>query len=354
MIQRLNITDTVVPNVKKRVTFGVTIGNETYTSEQAVPFSAFSSSITTGYQASLSSSGVTGVAFNNLHGRQNPILPGRGANAGTIYREVCWGLVISTQCALRTSERQESFVLTMGPVASVASTTLTIAATADPEVTFDTESITVSLGGITYTGTFDSFTTIAGSTKSLIGIADASNQNGVAQALVNSLNAAASGDSLPIVASIGSSANKVDIVGTFVGARDNGQVFTGTPITEAEIAAPAFSGGSAGRSMNRPTVGNPQGDFLRGQGAKAPVNIGNIKTLFTSDSVRVVGNYVRNYEVVQGANRAATNMDLAYNTDNYNYQTPSAFITPPSRRTAGLTGSADYPAPRQITSRKIK
>ena len=100
------------------------------------------------------------------------------------------------------------------------------------------------------------------------------------------------------------------------------------------------------RSMNRPTVGNPQGDFLRGQGAKAPVNIGNIKTLFTSDSVRIVGNYIKNYEVVQGANRAATNMDLAYNTDNYNYQTPSAFITTPARRTLGLTGSADYPAPR--------
>ena len=47
----INITDTILPNVKKRLTFGVTIGDETYTSEQAVPFSAFSSSITTGYQA---------------------------------------------------------------------------------------------------------------------------------------------------------------------------------------------------------------------------------------------------------------------------------------------------------------
>jgi hypothetical protein len=104
--------------------------------------------------------------------------------------------------------------------------------------------------------------------------------------------------------------------------------------------------------MNRPTVGSPQGDWLRGHGAKAPVNIGNIKTLFTSDSVRVVGNYTRNYEVFQSANRAATNMDLAYNTANYNYQTPSAFVTTPARRALGLTGSADYPAPRQIASRK--
>ena len=47
------------------------------------------------------------------------------------------------------------------------------------------------------------------------------------------------------------------------------------------------------------------------------------------------------------------NLDLAYNTDNYNYQTPSAFITTPARRASGLTGSADFPAPRQVSTRKI-
>jgi hypothetical protein len=219
----IDITDTVYPNTKKRVTFGVTIDGTTYNSEQTVPFSTFSSSIATGYQASLSASGVTGVAINNLHDDKIQSYQGEIPMQGPFTERFVGGLLSRHNAPLRTSERQESFNLSLAP---------------------------------------------------------------------------------------------------------------------------------SNRSMNRPTVGNPQGDFLRGQGAKAPVNIGNIKTLFTSDSVRIVGNYVRNYEVIQGANRAATNMDLAYNTDNYNYQTPSAFVTTPSRRTLGLTGSADFPAPRQVTSRK--
>ena len=348
----LNITDTLYPNTKKRVTFGVTIDGVTYNSEQAVPFSLFSSSISTGYQASLVSSGVTGVAFNNLHDDKVQSYQGEVPMQGPFTERFVGGLLSRHNAALRSTERQESFVLTMGPVASVASTTLTVAPTADPEATFDTESITVTINSITYSATFDFFTNVADSTKSLIGIGDATDEDDVAQALVISLNAAATDDGLPIVASIGSSANIVNVVGTFIGTRDNGSAFTGVPITAAEITTSAFSGGSAGRSMTRPTVGSPQGDWLRGHGAKAPVNIGNIKTLFTSDSVRVVGNYTRNYEVLQSANRAATNMDLAYNTANYNYQTPSAFVTTPARRALGLTGSADYPAPRQIASRK--
>ena len=102
-------------------------------------------------------------------------------------------------------------------------------------------------------------------------------------------------------------------------------------------------------SITRLTTENiPKGHYLRNSGAKSPLNISNIKTstdVSASSGVRIVGNYFKNYEVVQSSNRAATNMDLAYNTDNYNYQTPSAFITTPARRTLGLTGSADYPAP---------
>ena len=221
----LNITDTLYPNTKKRVTFGVTIDGVTYNSEQTVPFSLFSSSISTGYQASLSSSGVTGVAFNNLHDDKVQTYQGEIPMQGPFAEKHVGGLLSRHNAALKSTERQESFILTMG-------------------------------------------------------------------------------------------------------------------------SAPAA------RSMNRPTAGSPQGSYLRGSAAKAPINIGNIKTLFTSDSVRVVGNYIRNYEVLQSANRAATNLDLAYNTANYDYRTPSAFVTTPARRALGLTGSADYPAPRQIASRK--
>ena len=96
-----------------------------------------------------------------------------------------------------------------------------------------------------------------------------------------------------------------------------------------------------------------KGQYLRDSGAKAPVNIKNIKTLFTSDSVRVVGNYTRNYEVILGNDRSEANLDFAYNTANYAYSAPSAFVTPPAMLALGVTGSADYPAPRQISGRKI-
>ncbi|MHA2351466.1 MAG: hypothetical protein ACXADL_17765, partial [Candidatus Thorarchaeota archaeon] len=164
----LDISDTLYPNTKKRVTFGVTIDGITYNSEQTVPFSLFSSSISTGYQSFLASSGVTGVAFNNLHDDRVQAYQGGIPMQGPFTERFVGGLLSRHNAALRLTERQESFVLTMGPVASVASTTLTIAPTADPEATFDTESITVTINSITYAATFDFFTNIADSTKSLI------------------------------------------------------------------------------------------------------------------------------------------------------------------------------------------
>lgn len=96
-----------------------------------------------------------------------------------------------------------------------------------------------------------------------------------------------------------------------------------------------------------------KGQYLRDSGAKAPVNIKNIRSLFTSDSVSIVGNYTRNYEVILGNDRSEANLDFAYNTANYAYSAPSAFVTPPAMLALGVTGSADYPAPRQISGRKI-
>ena len=121
-----------------------------------------------------------------------------------------------------------------------------------------------------------------------------------------------------------------------------------------EVNKSTFS--HTGGSILRPIVGTPQGQYLRGNAAKAPVNISNIKTslnITPGAGVRVVGNYTRNYEVVQTADRAATNMDLAFNTQNFNYSAPSAFIPPPIRRALGLSGSADYPAPRERTDTRV-
>ena len=98
-----------------------------------------------------------------------------------------------------------------------------------------------------------------------------------------------------------------------------------------------------------------KGQYLRGQAAKAPVNIRNIQTITgsaISSGVGKVGNYSRNYEVVQGNDRAATNMDFAFNSAHYAYTAPTAFLTTPAMLALGRSGSADYPAPRQRPTRQ--
>ena len=110
----------------------------------------------------------------------------------------------------------------------------------------------------------------------------------------------------------------------------------------------------------------PKGFYRRGMLAQAPVNIKNIKTLTgtiaPTAGVQPIGNYKLNYEVVQTNDRALTNMDFVFNNSNYYLVTnhasgtgssgsmASAFVTPPIRRTAGLTGSVDYFSPRQTGS----
>jgi len=122
----------------------------------------------------------------------------------------------------------------------------------------------------------------------------------------------------------------------------------------------------------------PKGHYLRGLSAKSPVNIANIVTTTGSSEigagVNVLGNYSKNYQVVQTVGRDRNNMDFVFNNENYNNGTElgftgsmaSAFIIPPPRRIGlgvpgdgaeGLSfaysGSADYAAPRQISSRRI-
>ena len=355
--QELNIRNEIYPNTKKRVSFGVTVDGKTYNSEEVVPFSLFSSSVTDGYQAALAANGFGNVDFANLHDDKIQSYQGEIPLQGPFTERYVGGILSRHNAPLRTTERQESFNIVLSP-ASSATVTLTVDNGADPFLDLNGKILTLTLGGVSYSATFNAGVNIADSTKTVLGVADAIDADGAAEAIVVSLNAAASGDSLPLGAVIGSGVglggNQVLITGTFAGTRDNGTAFAGNAVASGLITpTPTFAGGSATiRTMNEPTVGNPQGKYLRGLGPKAPVNIGNIKTLFTSDSVRVVGNYVKNYEVVQTANRAATNMDLAFNTANYNYSAPSAFITTPARRTAGLVGSADYPAPRQIASRR--
>ena len=105
----------------------------------------------------------------------------------------------------------------------------------------------------------------------------------------------------------------------------------------------------------------PKGQYKKNVGTSRPVNIENIKTstdtLSVDGGVSVIGNYSKNYEVVEAAGRDATNMDFAFNTENYfknpaliSGTMPTAFLTSIARRSAGLTGSVEYDAPRQKSS----
>ena len=211
------------PNTKKKVSFRATKDGVEYKGNLVTPFTALSSSVTSGYNASLITSGLTGITLTNLH--EDSVYPYRHSvpMQGPFTERWVGGIQARHNAPFRTADRAEEYKLTIAS-GTGSITTLTVENT-------------------------------------------------------------------------------------------------------------------------------PKGQYLRGLASKSPVNIQNIKTVVTGHTsdkgVREVGNYSRYHEVVQGNDRSQTNMDFAFNNSHYSYSMPSAFVTPPARRTAGLTGSADYPAPRQ-------
>ena len=140
------------------------------------------------------------------------------------------------------------------------------------------------------------------------------------------------------------------------------QLSGGNPRAESwEMTFPSSGTGSIQTIV---TGSTPRGHLLRGLGSKSPVNITNIRTstgsIQTYEGAARIGNFSENYEVVQTNDRRQTNVDLALNAGNYHVKElsgtmASAFITPPSRRTAGvqgLTGSLGYASPRQQSDAK--
>ena len=107
----------------------------------------------------------------------------------------------------------------------------------------------------------------------------------------------------------------------------------------------------------------PSGKYKRGVGAASPVNISNIQTSTGTISpvggISVIGNYTKNYEIAHITDRAATNIDFAFNNESYfnseltSGSMPTAFLTSISRRSDNLTGSLDYTAPKQRNDVKI-
>ena len=349
----IDIVDEMYPHIKKRATFKATLDGTDYVAEQLVPFSAFSSSVTTGYQSELSSSGFPHVDFANLHEDKVQSYRGEIPMQGPFTERHVGGIEARHNPALMTSERKEQFNISLNGGFAIATITISTGGGAFNTANYNTKTVTISFGGVSFAAELDNTADMSESTESVTGIADASGITDVATSLTTSLNAGASEQGLRISAhSFGS---VIFIYATVPGPSMNGLAFGGTLVASAYASTADFAGGvTPSGAINSIEAGNtPKGQYLRGSGAKAPVNIGNIKTSFVSNSVRLIGNYTRNYEVLQGSNRMATNIDLAANPDNYNYSTPSFFITPPEQRALGITGSADYPAPRQIATRKI-
>ena len=343
----IDIDDEIYPHTKKRVTLKATLDGNTFVGEQVLPFSAFSSSIVSGYQASLSASGYNDVDFANLHNDKIQPYGGEIPAQGPFTERFVGGIQARHNAPLMTTDRKEQFSLSLDGGFAIATITISIGGGGSFATSnYNGRNVTLSLGGVDFETELDNSADIDESTDVVTGVKDATGVTDVASALVISINASAAEQGLR--ASAYNLGSVIVITTTIPGPSVNGTSFAGSLIASSFGSTSAFAGGK------QPTAGitaisgpKPRGHYLRDQAAKAPVNIKNIQTLFTSNSVRVVGNFTRNYEVVQGSNRVATNMDLAFNTENYNFSAPSAFVTTPSRRALGLTGSADYPAPRQ-------
>ena len=347
----LDINDELFPGIKKRATVKAVLDGKTFTGEQVLPFSAFSSSVSSGYQAKLTSFGFPNLDFANLHDDKIQPYGGEVPMQGPFTQRYVGGIQSRHNALLQTNERKEQFSLSLDGGFAIATITISIGGGSFATSNYNGKNVTLSLGGVNFETDLDNTADMDESTDSVTGVKDAASVTDVASSLVTSINASATDQNLRVTAyNLGA---VIVVTTTIPGPSVNGVLFAGSLIASSFGSTSAFAGGkSPSAAINKVSGNNPRGHYLRGQAAKAPVNIDNIQTLFISNSVRVVGNFQKRYEIVQTSDRSATNMDLAFNTENYNYQTPSAFLTTPSRRALGLTGSADFPSPRQIASRK--
>ena len=137
-----------------------------------------------------------------------------------------------------------------------------------------------------------------------------------------------------------------------------------SPFTTDEKLRPekhTLSISSATGTISQIEIGDiPKGQYLRGLGSKSPLNITNIRTTTGSldavGSVNVLGNFTKNYEIVQTNDRSKTNIDFVFNNDQYyTGSIDSPFISSISRRATtpfAETGSVEFSAPRQRSGRR--
>ena len=212
----------------------------------------------------------------------------------------------------------------------------------DPATELNGLTVTLTLGGVDYSATYNGAANGSATSKTVIGVADAFDADDATTNLVTSLNLAASADGLPIVATISlAGANVLTIFGTTVGPKDNGTQFAGTLFTAKAAAAPFAGGAEFGIQLATYTTGTvPKGHYTRNNMAKSPVNIANIQSSTgsltaagsSSRGIQTLGNFDQNYEVVHGFGRENANIDFIFNERFYTGSNPTAFLTTPGRR----------------------
>lgn len=374
-VEQKDSDDVIVPNLKKRVPFRATVDDQDFKGNKIAPFTPVSSSVSEGYHQQLINQGLRGVEFNNLHTRQTSLQsPFTYAHIGGRTGERIAPLTPSgTGPGILGQQRQgrpENFKIRFTKTA-VAACNLTVAsglAAGDYALSdINGKTLTLAIGGVSYSALVNSSVAIGDSTKTVIGVNGASDNDDLGTAIVNSINAAIAGDSLPVSVSNAADSAIPIVTSLIAGKQINAIDFGGTYPASIYLASTGFTGGETFYArMESPSTGStPKGQYRKNVGGDAIINISNIKISSSGvpastgelpllqAGINVLGNYQKTYQIVQTNDRSHTNMDFAL--DNIHYYTssltsgsmPSAFITPGAARSTGRTGSTDYLSPRQ-------
>ncbi len=359
-----------------------------YKGEEVMPFSAYSSSLspdTSGYWNYLNNAGLVNIDLANFH--EDTILPmGHSVPMQGPFTQTHVGGYQSRHVSpLKTFERKEKYKL------EIASGTGSISI-------LTTESLSPGLENSTPKGYYlrglaskspvniSNVLTTTGSApvqaRAIITIADSGGiANGETFTLTDTggvttvytinggvlpANGGGSGGTATVGFSGvgGGAAGKIAAAGAMVTAINNTTDASYTAASDG-VDTVTITQGAAGAEGNRSTASTLSsttvGSFSGGASATG------------RGGINVLGNFSKNYQVVQTVGRARNNMDFVFNTSNYDNGAQleytgtmaSAFIIPPARRVgtgvpgngaAGLSfpysGSADYAAPRQITNRR--
>ena len=341
-------TDDPDPKIKRKTPFVVNVDNETFNGEIVTPFTVYSSSVNTGYMENIA---ITGSVITNLHTSPESL-------QGPFTFQHVGGFQARYNELFKTTQRKEEYSISF--YSGFASAPFNVLADGSfDKNAYDEKTLTFTIDGITYSATVDKDVTTGNSTKTVIGTSDASSTADVAAALAQSLNLAASQDGLPITATQGGVGltYRVTVTSTIAGAFVNNTTVGGSWNAESLlISGLTFTGGAdfAGSVESIVSGTIPKGQYRRTLGAASPVNIANIRTNLrnlngsVTGGVNPIGNFTRNYEILQTSDRNSANTDfLFHNNLYYTGSMPTAFLSAIGMRSLGRTGSVDYYNPRQ-------